>query len=580
MTTPPKAYSYLRFSSPDQIRGHSLQRQSEASQLYAQAHGLELDESLKLTDLGVSAFRGKNWQEGALGKFIEAIDSGLVPRGSYLLVENLDRLSRDTINVALKRFMDILEREVHVVTLHDSKVFTKESLSNLPDLVLSVMSMHRAHEESLIKSKRLSAVWSEKKKRARESGLALTPRVPAWLKLNKTTNKIEPIEERVAIIKRIFELTIDGIGKRKIAQILNQEGIPTFGRSKEWHDSYIQKIVSNEAVIGIYQPYKEQYTEGKSQRVHDGEPIENYFPIVIDPATFYRARASQSARMISGGRKGIAFTNLFTGFVYCGVCGSSMHFINKGKGRKGGDYLICSGQRLKSTVCPTYAIRYDPVQTAILFSINELDLLSLFPDIRKQEQSTLQALEDKLVTCSIRLSKDRNKLDNSYHLLLEDMSNKHLKEISVKLAASVSELEAEELSLKSQLDILKARSAITGKQDENLFKLLIEAHSQAEGIELYTHRSKLHQLLKRTISRIEFQPGSDKSTKCTVDIHFHGIDNYYRRIKFKPRYTLAECYLVKDKQETFHVATECVWPPQGRILSGHFLEKEILGSYS
>jgi DNA invertase Pin-like site-specific DNA recombinase len=51
----PVAYSYIRFSTPDQIKGDSLRRQTEASHRYAAENNLTLDETLNIRDLGVSA---------------------------------------------------------------------------------------------------------------------------------------------------------------------------------------------------------------------------------------------------------------------------------------------------------------------------------------------------------------------------------------------------------------------------------------------------------------------------------------------------------------------------------------------
>jgi DNA invertase Pin-like site-specific DNA recombinase len=60
-----KAYSYVRFSTPDQAKGDSYRRQTEAASEYAHANNLELDTELTFTDLGVSAFRGANAKTGA-----------------------------------------------------------------------------------------------------------------------------------------------------------------------------------------------------------------------------------------------------------------------------------------------------------------------------------------------------------------------------------------------------------------------------------------------------------------------------------------------------------------------------------
>ncbi|MFP4519683.1 MAG: recombinase family protein, partial [Oceanicaulis sp.] len=115
----PKAFSYLRFSRPEQSQGDSFRRQMALAEGYADKHGLELDRELTFHDLGVSAFRGANAEKGALGQFIEAIDRGLVPRGSYLLVENLDRLSRETPFDASETLREVVNRGIILVTLSD-----------------------------------------------------------------------------------------------------------------------------------------------------------------------------------------------------------------------------------------------------------------------------------------------------------------------------------------------------------------------------------------------------------------------------------------------------------------------------
>ncbi|MBR0971873.1 recombinase family protein [Bradyrhizobium japonicum] len=59
-----KAYSYVRFSTPSQAAGASLQRQTDKAKKYALEHGLTLDTELNMMDLGVSAYRGKNAHTG------------------------------------------------------------------------------------------------------------------------------------------------------------------------------------------------------------------------------------------------------------------------------------------------------------------------------------------------------------------------------------------------------------------------------------------------------------------------------------------------------------------------------------
>src|SRR4051812_26198562 len=100
----PLAYSYVRMSSAAQLKGHSLRRQMELSQKYAEEHGLELLDGNRLHDLGISAFRGANVASGALGQFLAAVKDGKVPEGSFLLVESLDRISRQQPIASLQIF--------------------------------------------------------------------------------------------------------------------------------------------------------------------------------------------------------------------------------------------------------------------------------------------------------------------------------------------------------------------------------------------------------------------------------------------------------------------------------------------
>ena len=76
----PIAYSYARFSTPEQERGDSERRQIEAARQYAEQHGFVLDESI-VVDRGVSAFAGKNVSEGASKSCAKAqVNSPTQPR--------------------------------------------------------------------------------------------------------------------------------------------------------------------------------------------------------------------------------------------------------------------------------------------------------------------------------------------------------------------------------------------------------------------------------------------------------------------------------------------------------------------
>ena len=96
----PLAYSYLRFSTVEQAKGDSIRRQTEATAAWCNRNKITLDTSISLRDEGVSAYRGKHRENAdthALAALLQAVKSGRIPAGSYLVVESLDRLSREKI---------------------------------------------------------------------------------------------------------------------------------------------------------------------------------------------------------------------------------------------------------------------------------------------------------------------------------------------------------------------------------------------------------------------------------------------------------------------------------------------------
>jgi DNA invertase Pin-like site-specific DNA recombinase len=98
-TKTPRAYSYVRFSTPEQAKGHSRDRQTERAKAWAEKRGVTLDAELSFEDHGVSGFTGANVEAGKLGHFLECVRTGAVPRGSWLIVESLGRQTRRDLHL-------------------------------------------------------------------------------------------------------------------------------------------------------------------------------------------------------------------------------------------------------------------------------------------------------------------------------------------------------------------------------------------------------------------------------------------------------------------------------------------------
>src|SRR5271165_5816466 len=158
------------------------------------------------------------------------------------------------------------------------------------DLIYSLLVMSRAHEESVLKSDRVSAAW--KNKRANAKTQKLTARCPAWLRISPDRKRFEVLEDRKLIVERIFRASANGMGSFGIARRLNQDGVATFGNSKGWQNSYVKKILDNKSVLGQFQ------ARTKQGRVRNpsGDPILDYFPRIISDELFYRSKEATSRR--------------------------------------------------------------------------------------------------------------------------------------------------------------------------------------------------------------------------------------------------------------------------------------------
>lgn len=369
------------------MKGDSLRRQTEASEKYATEHGLILDYSLRLKDLGISAFHGKHATEGELAAFFTAVQTGRVPTGSTLLVESLDRLSREKVTEALTQFLNIINAGITVVTLLDKMVYSKATINENPgSLMLSIVHMMRAHDESAYKSKRIGEAWANKRKVALENKTPRGKNCPNWLKLVKGEDgkkRYVVIPERAELLVRMFELAASGLGKRSIAKILNAEGNKPWRVGNEWAESSLHFLLKWPAAMGIYQPCR--LDPETRRRIPEGPPIEGYFPQVISNELWQRAQCRTQAPR---GPRRPSTHNLFTGLVTDAHNGYKMHYNEKTAAGITRVYLCTARLRpegIKSQMWP-----YDEFERTVLEHLRDLDWSSLVNKGPDQETAKLR----------------------------------------------------------------------------------------------------------------------------------------------------------------------------------------------
>jgi DNA invertase Pin-like site-specific DNA recombinase len=311
------AYSYIRFSHPSQAEGDSLRRQTEYAAAYCGRRGWQLDTSLTLFDLGVSAFRGKNAAVGCLRTFLDAVEFGRVLPGSALIVENIDRISRQGIDEGYDLIKKILKAGVRIVTLSPEREYDRESVRKLTSGALELqLYLERAAEESERKSVRVGEAWGQKRKAARKNGTVETTRVPAWLEVigrerigkHARGGSFRILPKRASVVRLLFKLANSGHGLSLIVKRLTAKKVPTWGRGHKWSKAYVRKILTGRAVLGEYQPKK----HGKAE----GAPVKDYYPAVVDEKEWDRAQGALASRRDKPGRVGRKSVSLFSGLLW------------------------------------------------------------------------------------------------------------------------------------------------------------------------------------------------------------------------------------------------------------------------
>jgi DNA invertase Pin-like site-specific DNA recombinase len=477
---------------------------------YAKENGLVLDNELTLVD-NSSGFDGSNLN-GQLGKFLESVQVGLVPSGSYLLVESLDRLSRARVKDAAKLLDSIVDSGITVVTLSDGMKYspTDDASKDITNMIVSLLVMSRAHEESVMKSSRLKAAWSNK--RTNISTKKLTSHCPAWLTVNSDRTKFEEIPEKVAIVRQIVDLVRSGQGKGAIAKRLNTAGVESIGnrgKDKSWYESYITKIIKSRALIGEFQPHR---MEGR-KRVAVGEPIANYYPRILNDEEFALLQNLISERgRKAGGNRGKSFSNLFTGLIKCGYCGSTMVFVDKGIDKRSGNrdqtknkFLVCHGAK-RGLGCHHIPWTYTEFENAFFTYARRVDF-EQFVTTSNNRVSELRALNDQLILLRSKLTEIAKRITRAVDAITDsDSPPQPILNRLDELVAEKADIEVQVQKLDAQREALLSRTQMSEGALQAL-KGIANSLGEKTGDDLFLFRSTLNEYLRRVLDSIILFPG-------------------------------------------------------------------------
>lgn len=519
----PRVYSYIRFSTPEQKMGDSERRQTDAARRWAERKKLPFDESL--VDQGLSGYSGKHRKKGALGRFLARVEAGDIPRGSILVVENIDRLSREGVVSTLRDIMfKLWENDITLQTLSPEESYGPGCDSS-PAFLALLIYMQRARDESEQKSLRIREARKASRMKAREQGRPITAQCPWWLKVEN--GKYLKIPAAARTIKRIFKMKADGLGTRSIEAALNAkaEWSPPPRKTEDreagkdgngWRASYIKKILGNRAVLGEYQPFEKQ----GERRVPVGDPIERYYPPVVDEALFHAVEKGLAANRGKGGQTGKA-SNLLVHLAKCGYCGGVMTYADKGKPPKGGRYLVCDNAKRRRG-CSPRCMSYDECVEVLLENCHRLRPQDVLPKPEEQEREC-DALRSRLATKTAKI----DTLTKKYARLMDTVSNMDdgvvRKDLVAQMEAVV--IQREQLADGLRRDEDELRAAESGLESFKDWKVTLETLREALTEEAPEIRLRLRAHLRELIERVDvYATGYVRQGNCEDNLNALGLD--------------------------------------------------------
>jgi len=191
------------------------------------------------------------------------------------------------------------------------------------------------------------------------------------------------IPEEAEVVKRIFNIYLEGLTPVEIAEQLNRDGIKNYS-SLEFKPSNIAKMLKNERYIGtllLQKTYVEEHINKKGKTNKGEFPmylIEDAHPAIIDKDIFQAVQDERLRRMELGvfANKGIN-TSVLTGKIKCGTCGCSFHRkISRNATKTKSIYWQCFTKAKEgAALCPVGNIPEDKLKKAAaeILGIDEFD---------------------------------------------------------------------------------------------------------------------------------------------------------------------------------------------------------------
>jgi len=388
-----KTTIYCRVSTEGQEQdGTSLQTQMEACLKYCQDKGYEVVYRFNETWSGLSLERHR------LSELREVVRSESI---DCVVVYSLDRLSRDPVHGVIL----MQELEKHGVSLE--AVSETVDNSEVGKLVYYI----KGYAAKLDAERRRDATGRGKKAMLKEGKLPQGTGIGIYgYRWDKAQKKWIPLEHEARVVKRMFEMVVQGVGCFKVAQVLNKESIPTKA-GKKWEARTISRIVRNPAYMGMTYFGVTSGRDRKATPKESWHVLPNITPAIISKELFEQAQNKLAKlKELRPGRPQNEYP--LSGFVICGYCGSQLVGACLSKRYR---YYQCRGTRptaSRDKICDARYIKADWLENVVwekvksVLSQPEILLAEAKGIIKEEEtQASLGTLEKEIKSLQRKLKR-------------------------------------------------------------------------------------------------------------------------------------------------------------------------------
>ena len=467
------AFLYERLSRDDNLEGESYSIGNQKKLLTKVAKEKGYTNLVHFMDDGIS---GVTMDRPGFVDMIRQLEEG---RAAAVFVKDLSRLGRNYIEIGRLTEEFFPEHDIRLVAVSDN-IDTAEGENELAP-IRNLFNEWYARDIS--KKRRIS------NKIKGNAGEPMGQPPYGYMKDPEDPKRWIVDDEAALVVKRIYSMTLDGLGTEQIAAQLERDGLLTpaaywvhkgvkrTGKKKElpptrWNSSTITKILSLQEYCGDILNFK-TYSKSYKNKKRINNDRENWVVFkdvhepIIDRAVWEQVqqkRGTRRRRRTNDGEK-----NMFSGLLVCADCGNNLHY-HFNQGNPDIKYFNCSNYKGNRGTCTsTHYVRVDFLEQVVLGEIKRLTkFASHYEDdfvkavMGSSEQSV--ALDRKLKEKElIALQARDEELDGLFERIYEDnvsgkLSDDRFSKMSRRYEEEQKEISERIKTLRAEMDKLNSKS--------------------------------------------------------------------------------------------------------------------------